>query len=265
MEPLIEDEGRFAGKAIPTIDFHINAFRYPGDQVAALRDIHFTLEAGRTLGIVGPTGAGKSTLVNLLLRLEEQASAKIRIGNRSVAQFTLKNLRSHIAIVPQTPFLFSVSIAENIALARPDATRQEIEAAAKLAQVHEDIVAFADGYDTEVGERGVTLSGGQKQRIAIARALLQDAPILVLDDALSAVDAKTEQAILDRLRAAGRNRTTLIVSHHLSAIRGADHIVVLDRGAIVEQGTHESLLGNNGWYRETFEYQRLEQAVEEGR
>nr|VFJ77939.1 MAG: ATP-binding cassette, subfamily B/ATP-binding cassette, subfamily B, multidrug efflux pump [Candidatus Kentron sp. FW] len=265
MEPLIRDNGPFTGKATPTIDFDINAFRYPGNQVAALQDIHFRLEAGRTLGIVGPTGAGKSTLIHLLVRLEEQSSARIRIGNRPIAEFTLENLRAHIATVPQTSLLFSGSIAENIALAKPHATRQEIEIAAKVAQVHEDIIDLTDGYKTQVGEQGVSLSGGQKQRITIARALLREAPILVLDDALSAVDARTEQSILDHLREVRRNHTTLIVSHHLSVVQDADHIIVLDRGVPVEQGTHESLLENNGWYRKTFDYQRLEQAVEEGR
>nr|VFJ63648.1 MAG: ATP-binding cassette, subfamily B/ATP-binding cassette, subfamily B, multidrug efflux pump [Candidatus Kentron sp. FW] len=265
MEPLIKDEGRFTGKATPTIDFDINAFRYPGNQVAVLQDIHFRLESGRTLGIVGPTGAGKSTLIHLLVRLEEQSSARIRIGNRPIAEFTLENLRAHIATVPQTSLLFSGTIAENIALAKPHATGQEIEGAARVAQVHEDIIDLADGYETQVGERGVTLSGGQKQRIAIARALLQEAPILVLDDALSAVDTRTEQSILDRLREVRRNYTTLIVSHHLSVVQDADHIIVLDRGVPMEQGTHESLLENNGWYRKTFDYQRLEQTVEEGR
>ncbi|VFN01457.1 MAG: ATP-binding cassette, subfamily B/ATP-binding cassette, subfamily B, multidrug efflux pump [Candidatus Kentron sp. G] len=265
MEAPIEDKGRFTGNANPTIDFDINAFRYPETQVAVLRDVHLRLEAGRTLGIVGPTGAGKSTLLHLLVRLEEQSSAKIRIGNRPIAEFTLENLRTHIAIVPQTPFLFSVGIAENIALGRTGATAQEIETAARFAQIHEDIIALPDGYETQVGERGVTLSGGQKQRIAIARALLQKAPILVLDDALSAVDARTEQSILSHLHEARRQRTTLIVCHRLSTVQTADHIIVLDRGALVEQGTHESLLADDGWYRRTFDYQRVEQAVEEGR
>nr|VFK54847.1 MAG: ATP-binding cassette, subfamily B [Candidatus Kentron sp. TUN]VFK60049.1 MAG: ATP-binding cassette, subfamily B [Candidatus Kentron sp. TUN] len=264
-EPAIRDEGEFTGRALSSIRFHVNAFRYPGNQVAALRDIHFQLEAGRTLGIVGPTGAGKSTLLHLLVRLEAQPSAKIQVGHRPIEEFTLENLRSNIAIVPQTPFLFSVSIAENIALARSDATPREIQAAAEVAQVHEDIIALTDGYRTQVGERGVTLSGGQKQRIAIARVLLQDTPILVLDDALSAVDIGTEQAILEQLRKVRRNRTTLIVSHHLFAIQAADHIIVLDQGALVAQGTHESLLQGNSWYRKTFDYQRLERVVEAGR
>nr|VFJ97738.1 MAG: ATP-binding cassette, subfamily B [Candidatus Kentron sp. H]VFJ98563.1 MAG: ATP-binding cassette, subfamily B [Candidatus Kentron sp. H]VFK03303.1 MAG: ATP-binding cassette, subfamily B [Candidatus Kentron sp. H] len=265
MAPRIKDEGRFTGRANPTIEFDINAFRYGENQVAALQNIHFRLEAGRTLGIVGPTGAGKSTLIDLLLRLEEQSSARIRIDDCPIAEFSLENLRAHMAVVPQTPLLFSVTIAENIALAKPGATLGEIQAAAGFAQIHEDIMGFTDGYETEVGERGVTLSGGQKQRIAIARALLRDAPILVLDDALSAVDARTEQSILTHLGDVRSERTTLIVCHHLSAVRSADHIIVLDRGELMEQGTHDSLLQNGGWYRRTFDYQKLEQAVEEGR
>ncbi|MDO7640484.1 MAG: ABC transporter transmembrane domain-containing protein [Reinekea forsetii] len=265
MAPDIKDEGTLNSAVLPSIEFAIDEFRFAQAPRPTLKDIHLTLSAGQTLGIVGHTGAGKSTLINLLVRMAEQEGAQIRIGGHPVANFSLANLRAHIATVPQTPFLFSATIAENIALARPEASQADIEAVAQIAQIHDDIVRFSDGYQTAVGERGVTLSGGQKQRLAIARALLQDAPILILDDALSAVDVKTEQSILNHLRVARRGRTTLIVCHRLSAVATAEQIVVLSQGEIVEQGDHLTLLAQRGWYRKMFDYQQLELAVEEGR
>ena len=265
MAPDIKDEGTLNSVVLPSIEFAIDEFRFAQAPRPTLKDIHLTLSAGQTLGIVGHTGAGKSTLINLLVRMAEQEGAQIRIGGHPVANFSLANLRAHIATVPQTPFLFSATIAENIALARPEASQADIEAVAQIAQIHDDIVRFSDGYQTAVGERGVTLSGGQKQRLAIARALLQDAPILILDDALSAVDVKTEQSILNHLRVARRGRTTLIVCHRLSAVATAEQIVVLSQGEVVEQGDHLTLLAQRGWYRKMFDYQQLELAVEEGR
>lgn len=265
MQPSIKDDGTFNLTAFPNITFAVNNFAYNQGETAVLEDINLTLTAGQMLGIVGHTGAGKTTLIDLLLRQQEGENAKVIIDERNIRSFTLNNLRRHIATVPQTPFLFSATVAENIALAKPDATQVEIEAVAKIAQVHDDIIGFNDGYKTEVGERGITLSGGQKQRIAIARALLQDAPILVLDDALSAVDVKTEAAILEHLQQARTGKTTLVVCHRLSAVEHADLIIVLQQGRIIERGSHAGLLAENGWYRRMFDYQQLERAVEEGR
>ncbi len=265
MKPDIKDQGTFTAKVEPSIAFAIDRFEFANSDTAALKNIHVAVPAGQMLGIVGHTGAGKSTLINLLVRMAEHPESKIYLNDRLVQDYTLDNLRDHIATVPQTPFLFSTSIAENIALAKPNASQADIESAAKVAQVHDDICRFPDGYKTLVGERGVTLSGGQKQRIAIARALLQDAPILILDDALSAVDVKTEQSILSHLRDVRSGRTTLIVCHRLSAVETAQHIIVLNHGEISEQGSHETLLAYKGWYRKMYDYQQLEQAVEEGR
>lgn len=264
MKPAIADNGTIESAKQPTLTIDIDQFCYQPQGEPALQDIHLHIPSGQMLGIVGHTGAGKSTLIQLLTRADEGPGCRIALDGDPIQTLTLENLRRHLACVPQTPFLFSTSIAENIAMARPDATQAQIEAAAQVAEVHEDILRFPDGYQTEVGERGVTLSGGQKQRIAIARALLQDAPILILDDALSAVDVKTEQSILQHLREARRGKTTLIICHRLSAVETADHIIVLQHGKIEEQGTHRALLAAGGGYRRTFDYQQLEQVVEAG-
>jgi ATP-binding cassette subfamily B protein/ATP-binding cassette subfamily C protein/ATP-binding cassette subfamily B multidrug efflux pump len=190
------------------------------------------------------------------------AQGGITWGGAPIERYRLAALRAAIAWVPQEPFLFSASIAQNIALARADATRAEVEHAARLADLHNDVRRFADGYDTMVGERGVTLSGGQRQRVAIARALLTDTPLLVLDDALSAVDTGTETRILEHLRGARTGRTAIIVSHRLSAVADADQIVVLKAGRVVERGTHEQLLSLNGWYAAQWRYQQLEASLD---
>ncbi|MDO2949822.1 ABC transporter transmembrane domain-containing protein [Aeromonas simiae] len=227
-----------------------------------LHDISFTLTAGEMLGIVGRTGAGKSALLKLLMRYTDPDEGSITMGGLPLQRLALSELRRQYAYVPQEPFLFSTTIAANIALGRPRASQAEIERVARVACVHDDIERFPNGYATEVGEKGVTLSGGQKQRIAIARALLLDAPILLLDDALSAVDAHTEQAIL---RALGQERRTLIVaSHRMTAVEQAGEILVLEGGGVRERGDHDSLMAQGGWYSEMVRYQRLEQDVEEG-
>ena len=215
--------------------------------------------------ITGPTGAGKTTLISLLLRSFDDPGCAISIGGVPVQQLTLDALRGAIAMVPQDPFLFTASIAENIAMGRPDASLDEIRAVAQLASIDKDILRFPDAYDTLVGERGITLSGGQKQRIAIARALLLDAPILILDDALSAVDVATERNILMHLRQVRAGRTSFVHCHRLSAVEDASEIIVLSHGSVSERGTHQALLAQRGWYAQMHDYQKLERTVESGR
>jgi len=228
----------------------------------ALDRVSFVLDAGATLGVVGATGAGKSTLVHLLLRHYLPDAGRIAWGSHSLADYPLAALRQAIAWVPQEAFLFSATVAENIALANPAATAAAIEQAARLADLHSDILGFPKGYATVVGERGVTLSGGQRQRVAIARALLTDAQLLLLDDALSAVDTGTETRILEHLREARRGRSAIIVSHRLSAVADADHVLVLRDGRMLEEGTHRSLLSQDGWYAAQWRYQQLEASLE---
>ncbi|MDR7298113.1 ATP-binding cassette subfamily B protein/ATP-binding cassette subfamily C protein/ATP-binding cassette subfamily B multidrug efflux pump [Pelomonas aquatica] len=240
-------------------------FTFPGARRPALEGLDLTLRPGRTLGIVGATGAGKSTFVRLLLRQAEPDAGRLLLGGVPLPELPLAALRAHIAWVPQEPFLFSASVAENIALARPSATPADVEAAARLAAVHDDIARLPKGYATEVGERGVTLSGGQRQRVAIARALLSDAPLLVLDDALSAVDTGTETAILEHLRelrAARPDRSVIVIAHRLSAVMDADEVIVLKQGHVIERGTHAELLHLGGWYAVQWRYQQIEASLE---
>ncbi|HYM47787.1 MAG TPA: ABC transporter transmembrane domain-containing protein [Burkholderiaceae bacterium] len=266
-EPLsIDDEGT-VNVVQGVLRFERLTFSYPGQSVPAITDVSFDVPGGSTLGIVGPTGAGKSTLLALLLRHYPPARGCIVWGTHAIDEYTLAALRGAISWVPQEAFLFSATLADNIALARPDATRVEIEHAATLAALHDDVLRFPHGYETLVGEKGITLSGGQRQRAAIARALLIDKPVLLLDDALSAVDTGTETRILMHLRgerALRKNveRTAIIVSHRLSAVADADQIIVLKAGRIVERGTHIELLQLNGWYAAQWRYQQLEASLE---
>lgn len=256
--PHIVDSESDEQPANMDLQMDVHRFAYPGCEEAVLSDIHCAIPTGATFGIVGHTGSGKSTLLNLLLRLNDAPEVSIQLAERSLRSYGLAVLRRQFGLVPQDPFLFSVTIAENIALGRPEASLEEIRAAARLACIDEDIMAFSQQYDTLVGERGITLSGGQKQRIAIARALLLDPPILVLDDALSAVDVRTERRILQHLQQARRGRSNIIVCHRLSAVVEADEIVVLSHGAIVERGRHQWLLDQDGWYAHMYRYQQIE-------
>ncbi len=266
-EPLSIDNDGTVSVVRGALCFERLTFTYPGQSAPAIADVSFDVPVGGTLGIVGPTGAGKSTLLALLLRHYAPASGRIVWGAHAIDEYTLAALRGAISWVPQEAFLFSATLAENIALARPDATRADIEHAATLAALHDDVLRFPHGYETLVGERGITLSGGQRQRVAIARALLIDKPVLLLDDALSAVDTGTETSILMHLRgerALRQNgeRTAIIVSHRLSAVVDADQIIVLKAGRIVERGTHGELLRLDGWYATQWRYQQLEASLE---
>ncbi|HKW01327.1 MAG TPA: ABC transporter ATP-binding protein [Vicinamibacterales bacterium] len=243
-------------------------FRYPNAPVNALEDVSLTLAPGRTVAIVGATGAGKSTLVNLLPRLHEPPAGTVFVDGRDVRTLPLANLRRAMGVVPQEPFLFSDTIGGNIAFGvdrdwRSDAGRRLIAHATATAGLTADVEGFTDGLDTVVGERGITLSGGQKQRVAIARALAVDPRILVLDDALSAVDTATEEAILEELRGVRQARSCLIVSHRVSTVRDAHEILVLDQGRVAERGTHDALVAAGGLYADTHKRQLLQAAIEE--
>lgn len=259
----VEDKGTLTTSPVGPVRLNAVQFAYPEQVQAALQGVSLTLQQGATVGLVGPTGSGKSTLIRLLLRQYTAQHGSIHWGEPPLESYRLDTLRGHISWVAQEPFLFSASVAANIALGKPDATQAEIEEAAYLASVHDDIVRFPKGYETPVGERGVTLSGGQRQRVAIARALLTNSPLLLLDDALSAVDTGTQTSILQHLRSARVGRSVLIVSHRLSAVADADHIIVLRNGKIAEQGTHAELLEQNGWYASQWRYQQLEASLDE--
>jgi ATP-binding cassette, subfamily B, multidrug efflux pump len=247
-----------------SIDYNIHSFTYPNDQEPILKDIAFGLGKGQTLGIVGKTGAGKTTLLKLLIREFDLMNGYISIGGRNIQDYKMERLREAIGYVPQDHFLFSATVRENIAFANPSVNHEVIYDAAKIANIHDDILEFTGGYETVVGERGVSLSGGQKQRISIARALVMNPEILILDDSLSAVDAKTEEQILSALKENRKDKTTIITAHRLSAIHHADLIIVLDEGKIAERGTHDQLMEEDGWYRDMYLRQQLEELVEQG-
>ncbi|MEK3930900.1 ABC transporter ATP-binding protein [Bacillus sp. FSL R7-0642] len=246
------------------VTFAVDSFSYKKNELLQLIDVHFDLKKGETLGVVGRTGAGKTTLLKCLIREYDHFNGELKVGERDIRDVTLYGVRSAISYVPQDHFLFSASIGENIAFGKADATYNEITRAAEIACIHDDILQFSEGYETIVGERGVSLSGGQKQRISIARALLTNAEILILDDCLSAVDAKTEETILNALKRERSGKTTIITAHRLSAIQHANLILVVDEGRIVQRGTHEQLMEENGWYKEMYESQQLEALVEKG-
>lgn len=239
-----------------TLVYDIDAFHYDNEQT--LSDIHFALKQGQTLGLVGQTGSGKTTLLRLLLREYDLQDGQITLDGHDIKDYKLSDLRQLIGYVPQDQFLFATSILDNIRFGNPDAKLEEVEAATKLSRVYDDIVAMPDGFKTLIGEKGVSLSGGQKQRIAMSRAMILNPEILILDDSLSAVDAKTEHAIIENLKETRKDKSTIITAHRLSAVVHADLILVMQDGKIIERGRHEDLIEQGGWYADTYETQQLE-------
>ena len=261
---VVEREGVTDQVPSGEVSYQKVSFTYPGTHQRVLKEVDLSVKPGKTLGIVGKTGSGKTTFFRILMREFDLSEGDLRIGGLSIYDVTLGALRSAIGYVPQDHFLFSASIAENISFGKPEATLEEIQTVASIAAIHEDIMRFEGKYGTMVGDRGVTLSGGQKQRISIARALLLEPEILILDDSLSAVDAKTEKAILQGLKETRVQKTTLISSHRLSAIEHADLIIVLHDGRIFERGSHAELMAIEGWYASTYRSQQLESLIEQG-
>lgn len=271
VEELLNEKSHIIESANPVIqpiqgdlDILIDSFTYEDEIEPTLQDIHIHVKEGETLGIVGKTGSGKTTLFKLLMRSYDHYSGSIQFNHISIKDYSLDALLGHIGYVPQEHFLFSTSIRENIRFANPKASQAEVERVAKLANIHDDILALPNGYDTLVGERGVALSGGQQQRISIARAILTYPEVLILDDSLSAVDAKTEEAILSAIKMNRKGKTTLIAAHRLSSVMHAEEIIVLDEGQIIERGTHHELVELNGWYAEMYQRQQLEEEIEGG-
>jgi len=261
-KPEIQDEAGAQDREIEgEIEFRGLNFSYDGKKV--LHDINLQIPTGSSLAIVGPTGSGKTTLVNLIPRIYDAEPGTVLIDGSPIREYSLASLRRSIGFVPQETFLFSERIHENIALGVESSTREDIHKAAEAANIAEDIENFPEGYETMVGERGITLSGGQKQRAAIARALIRNPRILILDDALSSVDTHTEDKILNHLRDVMRGRTTIFISHRVSTVRNADRIAVLHGGRIVELGTHDELLARNGYYSDLYNKQLLEEELAE--
>lgn len=259
---IIERKDAIKTMAQGTISMKIDSFSYPKEETVALENIQFSLQEGETLGIVGKTGAGKTTILKLLMREYDQYQGTIYFGKHNIKNYTLDALMGAMGYVPQDHFLFSMTVRDNIRFAKPDLEQAAVEQAAALAFINQEIKAFPEGYDTMVGERGVSLSGGQKQRISIARALIVEPELLILDDALSAVDAKTEAAILSNLKETRQEKTTIITAHRLSSVMHAKEILVLDEGKIIERGTHPELLAEKGWYQRMWEKQQLEAKIE---
>ncbi|MFB5394420.1 ABC transporter ATP-binding protein [Enterococcus faecalis] len=259
---IIERKDAIKTMAQGTISMKIDSFSYPKEEAVALENIQFSLQEGETLGIVGKTGAGKTTILKLLMREYDQYQGTISFGKHNIKNYTLDALMGAMGYVPQDHFLFSMTVRDNIRFAKPDLEQAAVEQAAELAFINQEIKAFPEGYDTMVGERGVSLSGGQKQRISIARALIVEPELLILDDALSAVDAKTEEAILSNLKETRQEKTTIITAHRLSSVMHAKEILVLDEGKIIERGTHPELLAQKGWYQLMWEKQQLEAKIE---
>ncbi|MFP7152548.1 ABC transporter ATP-binding protein [Weissella paramesenteroides] len=254
---IIEPEDAVNKTPVGNVDYQVASFTFPGATAPALTNINFNISAGKTLGLVGSVGSGKSTIIRLLLREFDNYQGAITFNTLDIRQYQLDAYMPAIGYVPQETYLFSDTVRENIRFARPNATQAEVEEAAYKSDLAEQVDNMPEGYDTPVGEEGISLSGGQRQRLAIARALLIDPELLILDDALSAVDAETETAILQTLRQERQNKTTIIASHRLSSVMDADEILVMQDGQIIERGTHDSLISQNGWYAKTFALQAL--------
>ena len=259
--PVKEPESPLDGIENGRLDYAIDRFAFEDEET--LRDIHFSLEKGQTLGLVGQTGSGKTALIKLLLREYDVDQGAIYLNGHDICAYRLADLRSLMGYVPQDQFLFASSILENICFGNPDLPFSAVEEATQLAQVYQDIQAMPEGFDTVIGEKGVSLSGGQKQRLAMSRAMILNPDILILDDSLSAVDAKTEFAIIDNLKETRKDKTTIITAHRLSAVVHADLILVMQDGRIIERGRHEDLLALDGWYAQTYQSQQLEMKGEE--
>jgi ATP-binding cassette subfamily B protein len=263
-KPQIEDApwvGQRPSAIKGDIEFRGLNFSHDGTQV--LHDVNLKIPAGKSLAIVGPTGSGKTTLVNLIPRVYDAEPGMVLIDGRPIRDYSLETLRRSIGFVPQETFLFSETVRENIAFGKENASDEEVRSAASAASIAAEIESFPEQYRTMVGERGITLSGGQKQRSAIARALIRNPHILVLDDALSSVDTQTEDKILNHLREITRGRTTIFISHRVSTVRNADQIAVLHAGRVVELGTHEELLALDGYYGDLYNKQLLEEELAE--
>ena len=259
--PVKDPESPLEGIENGRLDYAIDRFAFEDEET--LRDIHFSLEKGQTLGLVGQTGSGKTALIKLLLREYDVDQGAIYLNGHDIRDYRLADLRSLMGYVPQDQFLFASSILENICFGNPDLPFSAVEEATKLAQVYQDIQDMPEGFDTVIGEKGVSLSGGQKQRLAMSRAMILNPDILILDDSLSAVDAKTEFAIIDNLKETRKDKTTIITAHRLSAVVHADLILVMQDGRIIERGRHEDLLALDGWYAQTYQSQQLEMKGEE--
>lgn len=259
--PVQDPEFPLDGIENGRLEYAIDSFAFENEET--LTDIHFSLEKGQTLGLVGQTGSGKTSLIKLLLREYDVDKGAIYLNDHDIRDYRLTDLRSLMGYVPQDQFLFATSILDNIRFGNPNLPLSAVEEATKLAQVYQDIVDMPQGFDTVIGEKGVSLSGGQKQRLAMSRAMILYPDILILDDSLSAVDAKTEYAIIDNLKETRKDKTTIITAHRLSAVVHADLILVLQNGQIIERGTHEELLALDGWYAQTYQSQQLEMKGEE--
>lgn len=260
-EPDIKNQVEQPTPVMGKITFKNLSFTYPDTNITALKDISFTVNPGETLAIVGKTGAGKSTILELIGRLYDVPEGMLLVDDTPIGRLNLESLRSSIGYVPQDVFLFSDSIVNNIRFGRKTASRPAVEQAAKNAAVHDNIIDFAKGYETMLGERGISLSGGQKQRVSIARAIIKDPAIFLFDDCLSAVDTETEEAILKNLHGISSKKTTIIVSHRLSSAKNSDKVIVLDQGRIIQQGTHQELVNQQGYYRELYNKQLSDKEI----